>query len=106
MTKIVFFDVKSYDKQVLEPMVSRINELPMFANKKPEIVFLSSKLNSETVGLAEDADIISLFVHDKVEADMLKSMKCKLITCRSAGFDYVDLKECAKRGIKVANVPS
>jgi D-lactate dehydrogenase len=104
--KIVFFDVKSYDRKFLEPLVSKINDLPIFANSKPEINFLSTKLNSETIYLAADADIVSLFVHDKLDKDMLSSMKCGLVACRSAGFDYVDLKECAKRGIKVVNVPS
>ena len=104
--KIVFFDVKSYDRKFLEPLVSKINALPMFANEKPEITFLSTKLNSETVNLAADADIVSLFVHDKLDKDMLPNMKCRLVACRSAGFDYVDLKECAARGIKVVNVPS
>jgi lactate dehydrogenase-like 2-hydroxyacid dehydrogenase len=104
--KIVFFDVKSYDKKFLEPLVGKINDLPMFANEKPEITLLSTKLNSETVNLAADADIVSLFVHDKLDKDMLPSMKCRLVACRSAGFDYVDLKECAARGIKVVSVPS
>ncbi|CAF0803101.1 unnamed protein product [Brachionus calyciflorus] len=99
MVKIVFFDVKPYDKQFLEPLVAELKE-PV------EVKYLSSKLNKETVSLAKDADIISLFVHDKVEKEMFDHLKCKMIACRSAGFDYVDLNECAVRGIKVATVPS
>ena len=99
MVKIVFFDVKPYDKAVLEPLVASMKE-PV------EVKYLSSKLNKETVALAKDADIISLFVHDKVEKEMFEHLRCKLIACRSAGFDYVDLNEAGKRGVKVATVPS
>lgn len=108
MTKIIFFDVKSYNKVYLEPYSAQITSLPRFKDEnKPEIIFLSTKLNSETIGLAKDADIVSLFVHDKIDAEMLTKLKnLRMIACRSAGFDYVDLKECAQRGIKVTNVPS
>lgn len=99
MVKIVFFDVKPYDKQYLEPLVAGLKE-PV------EATFLESKLNKDTVALAKDADIISLFVHDKVDKEMFDHLKCKMIACRSAGFDYVDLAECAARNIKVATVPS
>lgn len=107
MTKIVFFDVKSYDKKYLEPMSEKIRALPQLKDKQVEFVFNSTKLNAETVALAEDADIVALFVHDKITSEMFSKLpKCRMVACRSAGFDYVDLKEAAKRGIKVANVPS
>ena len=107
MVKIVFFDVKSYDKKYLEPFSEQIRALPQMKDKEVEIIFKSTKLNPETVSLASDADIIALFVHDKVTAEMLEKMpKVRMIACRSAGFDYVNLKETTKRGIKVANVPS
>lgn len=106
MTKIIFFDVKNYDKKYLEPYSKKIKEHPIFKDNKPELLFLSTKLSPETVSLAQDYDIVSLFVHDKVTEEMLNKMKCKFISCRSAGFDYVDLKACASRKIKVANVPS
>lgn len=99
MVKIVFFDVKPYDKESIEPLVSQLKG-------EVEVVYLSSKLNKETVALAKEADIISLFVHDKVDKEMFEHLKCRMIACRSAGFDYVDLAECAKRNIKVATVPS
>lgn len=107
MLKIIFFDVKSYDKKYLEPLSAQIRALPQLKDKQVELVFKSTKFNPETVSLAEDADIVSLFVHDKVTESMFAAMpKCRMIACRSAGFDYVDLAEASKRGIKVANVPS
>lgn len=105
--KIVFFDVKSYDKKHLEPMAERIRALPQLKDKNVEFVFNSTKLNRETVTLAEDASILALFVHCKITGEMMDKLpNLRMIACRSAGFDYVDLKEAAKRGIKVANVPS
>jgi D-lactate dehydrogenase len=37
---------------------------------------------------------------------MFANLKCRFIACRSAGYDYVDLNECNRKSIKVANVPS
>jgi D-3-phosphoglycerate dehydrogenase len=45
-------------------------------------------------------------VKAKVEADMLEKFpKLRLVAVAFTGFDHVDLDECRKRGVQVANVP-
>jgi len=53
--------------------------------------------------LRGDYEIISVFVSDKI--DLTKFPNLKFIAARSTGFDHIDLKECDKRNIIVANVP-
>jgi len=56
--------------------------------------------------LAEDVAVFSPFIHSTVDAEQLGRMpNLKLIATRSTGFDHIDLGECNRRGILVANVP-
>jgi len=66
----------------------------------------------ERLEAIEDADvggnvtIFSPFIHSTVNADQLARMpNLKLVVTRSTGFDHIDLEECVRRGILVANVP-
>lgn len=53
-----------------------------------------------------DAEIVSVFVYSKVDADVLDAMpKLKLIASRSTGTDHIDVVECNRRGVLVCNVP-
>lgn len=60
-------------------------------------------LDDQTVA---PATILSPFVHSRVDAVQLARMpQLKLIATRSTGYDHIDIKECTRRGILVANVP-
>ena len=59
-----------------------------------------------------DADIppgvtvLSTFVHSRVTAGQLDRLPgLRLVTTRSTGFDHIDLADCSRRGVLVANVP-
>ncbi len=53
------------------------------------------------------AEVLSVFVDHSVDAAELdKYPNLKLIATRSTGFDHIDLKAAAARGIVVASVPS
>jgi D-lactate dehydrogenase len=55
----------------------------------------------------DDAEIISVFVTSQVTRDIVEKMpKLKLITCRSAGFNNIDLSIANERNILVATAPS
>lgn len=57
--------------------------------------------------VAEDAEVISVFVSSYVTKEMLDKMpNLKLIACRSAGYNNVPVHEAEKRGIHVVVVPS
>ncbi|MBI3966933.1 MAG: hydroxyacid dehydrogenase [Chloroflexi bacterium] len=58
------------------------------------------------LGVADDASVVSIFVHSQLTADRLGALpELRLIATRSTGFDHVDLNHCRGRGIQVANVP-
>lgn len=73
--------------------------------KKFECKIFSDKLLPENA--ASDAEILAAFLESPVNKAVLDKMpKLKLVATLSTGFDHIDLKECAKRGITVENVPS
>jgi D-lactate dehydrogenase len=93
--KIAFFEVKNWEKRYLK------NKL-----KGHQPAFYNEPLNPENVRKAKGAEVVSVFIYSKVGKEVLKKLpKLKLIATRSTGFDHINLKECKKRGIVVANVP-
>jgi len=54
-----------------------------------------------------DVTILSPFIHSEVSSEQLGRMpNLKLIATRSTGFDHIDVEECNRRGILIANVPN
>ncbi len=61
----------------------------------------------KNVAVANDAELVSVFVGSQVTSEHLAAMpNLKFIATRSAGYDHIDMVACAERGITVANVPS
>lgn len=64
------------------------------------------RLNADTVKLAEDAEIVSVFIYSDLSKSVLDRMpNVRMIATRSTGYEHIDTDECARRGITVANVP-
>lgn len=97
--KIIFFDVKNYEKSYFEKNLD-------FKNN--EILFFSEPL-FQGCGLSEDvlsAEILSVSAFSRLSADVLEKFKnLKLITTRSVGFSHIDRKYCESRGIEIAITP-
>lgn len=73
-----------------------------------QLNYFSTTLNLNTVGLARDHDIVSLFVNDDGSAPVLEKLHeygIKYLALRSAGYNHVDLQKAKELGMKVANVP-
>ncbi len=97
--KIAFFDTKPYDKLSFEKF-----------GEKADITFkfFETKLNEDTVGLANGFDGVCVFVNDTVNAaviDRLCDLGVKIITLRCAGFNNVDMKHAFGK-IHVLRVPA
>ena len=97
--KIAFFDTKPYDKE-------SFNEI----NKKYgfEITYYRYHLTSDNIILAQNFDIVIVFVNDVINSEMidkLASYDVKLIALRSAGFNNINL-HTAKDKIRVVRVPA
>ena len=100
MSKIAFFDTRSYDKEAF----SKENEKFGY-----EIDFFDFKLNEKTALTAKGFDAVCVFVNDVVNADVISILKncgIKIILLRCAGFNNVDLAAAEKAGIQVVRVPA
>ena len=97
--KIAFFDTKPYDQAAFE----RVNESGEFTFK-----YFDARLTADTVGLAQGADAVCIFVNDKVDAaviDRLYELGVRMIALRCAGFNNVDVERCFGK-IHVFHVPA
>ncbi len=78
-------------------------------NGKHELHFINSTLNQETVLVAAGCKAISIFVTDKITADIaqkLHTLGVRYIVLRSAGYNHVDVIALQDLGIKAARVPA
>ena len=97
--KIAFFDAKPYDKDSFEKYIN---------NTEISIKYFDTKLNEDTVELANGYEGVCAFVNDDINKnviDALCSYGIKILVMRCAGYNNVDIKY-AKGKIRVARVPS
>ena len=95
---IAFFDAKDYD----------IESFNKSNRKNIEIKFLETKLTETTAKLAEEYDVVCVFVNDIVSErviDILVENGVRLIALRCAGYNNVDI-EYAYGKIHVVRVPA
>ena len=97
--KVAFFDTKPYD-------------IPGFdhyaADSDLEIKYFETRLNEDTVSLAQSYDAVCVFVNDTVSAavvDKLCEMGVKVLALRCAGFNNVDIRACQGK-LPVYRVPA
>jgi len=94
--KIVFFETTPEEEQRL---------LELLQSYKP--TFIQEKLDAETINLAKEADIVSVFINSEIKADTLTQLpNLKLIATRSTGFDHVDVEVAKEKGVIISNVPA
>lgn len=98
--KIAFFYAKDYEK----PQFDAVNASHGFT-----INYIPEPLNARTAQLAGDADAVCIFVNDVCDADAIATLAAsgvRLILCRSAGFNQVDLAAARAHGMTVMRVPA
>ena len=97
--KFAFFDAKPYDK----PSFDRFG-----AENGIKFKYFETKLNEDTVDLANGYDGVCVFVNDTVNAtviDRLCEMGVRAIALRCAGFNNVDINHAFGK-IHVMRVPA
>jgi D-lactate dehydrogenase len=97
--RIAFFDTKPYDKESF----TEINK-----NFGYELKFFRFHLTPDNIVLAQNSDVVVVFVNDIIDSDMIGKLHefgVKLIALRCSGFNNVDLK-AANNKIKVVRVPA
>ncbi|MBD3245281.1 MAG: hydroxyacid dehydrogenase [Candidatus Moranbacteria bacterium] len=93
--KIAFFEIKKWEKDFIKKLI-----------KAERIDFSKETINKENLEKFKETRIISVFIYSKIDKAVLDKLpNLGFISTRSTGFDHIDIKECKKRGIKVANVP-
>ena len=97
--RIAFFDTKPYDRDFFDKY-GEMNDI--------SFKYYETKLNEDTVGLANGSDGVCVFVNDTVNAaviDKLTEMGIKIVALRCAGFNNVDMKHAYGK-IHVFRVPA
>ncbi len=97
--KVAFFDTKPYDKPSFQKYGEEYNI---------KFKFYETKLNEDTVDLAQGYDAVCVFVNDTVNAqviDRLNELGVKVLALRCAGFNNVDMKYAFGK-IHVLRVPA
>lgn len=99
MLKFAVFDSREYDR----PGLDKFSQ-----GKDIEFKHYETKLNADTVRLANGYDGVVVFVNDNVDKEVIDKLYeygVKLIALRCAGFNNVDLT-AAKNRITVVRVPA
>jgi D-lactate dehydrogenase len=99
MTKLAFFDTKSYDKTWFDSLKQEYDV---------EIHYFESKLNENTAPLAKGYDAVCAFVNDHLDETVINSLSengIRLIAMRCAGYNNVDFKAAFGK-VHVVRVPA
>jgi D-lactate dehydrogenase len=100
--KVAFFSAKAYDRRFFDAALA--------ANPYDiELTYLEAKLTAETAILAEDHEVVCVFVNDELNHKVLKRLAAKgvkLIALRSAGFNHLDLQTAGELGLQIVRVPA
>lgn len=97
--KVLFYDIKSYDKELFKKFGKDYNI---------EMKFLKGKLNEESVDLTKGYEIVCAFANDTINKeviDILAENGVKLLAMRCAGYNNISLKDIQGR-FKVVRVPA
>jgi len=98
-TRIIFFDIKDYDREFFEKYGKNYNY---------EMSFFKSRLSLENVHLTKGYDVVCAFTNDDIGKETIDAMAengVRLLAMRCAGFNNVSLKDIRNR-FKVVRVPA
>ena len=98
-TRIIFFDIKDYDREFFEKYGKNYNY---------EMSFFKSRLSLENVHLTKGYDLVCAFTNDDIGKETIDAMAengVRLLAMRCAGFNNVSLKDIHNR-FKVVRVPA
>ncbi len=98
-TRVIFFDIKDYDKEFFKKYGK---------NYDFEMTFLQVRLSEETAHLTKGYDVVCAFTNDDINKetiDLISENGIKLLAMRCAGFNNVSLKDIHNR-FKVVRVPA
>ncbi len=98
--RVGVFSTRAYDKASL----GEAN-----AGGRHEFTYFDVALDAKTAGLAAGFPGVCLFVNDRADAGVLRTLHSggtRVLALRSAGFNHVDIGEAERLGIRVLRVPA
>ena len=98
--KIAFFSAKDFERGAFD-------ESNRLAGH--DLTWFEERLHAGTAPLAAGAEAVCVFVNDRVDAPTISKLAAggiRLILCRSAGYNHVDLQAAAAAGMAVMRVPA
>ena len=98
-TRVIFFDIRDYDKEFFKKYGKDYDF---------EMTFLQVRLSEETAHLTKGYDVVCAFTNDDINKetiDLISENGIKLLAMRCAGFNNVSLKDIHNR-FKVVRVPA
>ena len=98
-TRVIFFDIKDYDKKFFKKYGKDYDF---------EMTFLQVRLSEETAHLTKGYDVVCAFTNDDINKetiDLISENGIKLLAMRCAGFNNISLKDIHNR-FKVVRVPA
>ncbi|VVB57488.1 Glyoxylate reductase [uncultured archaeon] len=97
MANVAFFELEGWEKG---PIKSRLE-------KGNKLTFVNGPLDDGNLAQVKDVEVLGVFIYSKLDAKRLAKLpKLKMVATFSTGFDHIDMAECTRRGIVVANVPT
>ncbi len=78
-------------------------------NSGIELTYLEPRLDADTVSLAAGHEAVCVFVNDVVDGavvDAMADLGVTTVALRCAGFNNVDIRRAAERGLRVVRVPA
>jgi len=100
--KAVFFNFARWGEEARNYVASN----KKLGNAGVEVTFADTTLDKNNIQAANDLDIACVFMDSKVDAETIEALpNLRFITTLSTGFDHIDLKAAAERGIVVSSVP-
>jgi len=108
---IAFFDAKPYDQQFFNAAVKAAgggSSPGSGGSPEFEIKYFNTRLNADSVSLAQGFDGVCAFVNDTLSAEVinhLKEMGVEIVALRSAGYNNIDL-DAAYGKVHMVRVPA
>ena len=95
LVKIAFFEIEEWEKDYLTQKL-----------QGHELTFSEHPLTQETLELAKDAEVISVFIYSEAQKELLEKLpQLKMVTTRSTGWDHIDSTFCKEKNIMICTVP-
>lgn len=102
--RVTVYSAQPYDRQFFDEIRDA-----HFGDAGLEWIYQETRLDGQTVALAEGSEAVCVFVNDCLDAEVIEALAAlgvRAIVLRCAGFNNVDLDAAHRLGLFVARVPA